>query len=482
MVKLMLLCVCMLMALTVDAQKINLHGKVTSNSNTPVAGAIVTLVGQNLKDTTLADGSYEIKRDEVAVFKELKPLSRKMLVDRGYLLLSLPQTASINIELFDIKGNFLKRECKHNAKAGFYRFNITENNHVSKVVIIRAAIGNDITILRYLPLQKDCYKINHFSSSNTIAKVEGLQKIAVVDDTLKITANGYKEKKVAITTYEQELNITLESNVSSPDTGRSIGCGKALSDLRSGTYKISSAGLSREYIISIPDNYNPNKPYKLLFAIHCMGSSAQAVSNEQFYRLKPFDTEKNFIFVAPQGYTDNTPWRVRDDKDHIFFDDMIKLFKEKLCIDTMRIFACGFSFGAMESYSLSLNHQKTFRAICTYAPANYNIYLPQNTHEPIAYMQTSGLSDNTCPWDQNGRGGKYCVITHATDNGCDNPTYIKTTTVGSGGHFCYEYQGCQPGYPVRVCTFDGGHEDQHKDRGQSTSWIPRETWEFFNRF
>ena len=131
----------------------------------------------------------------------------------------------------------------------------------------------------------------------------------------------------------------------------STGCGKALPS----TYKaganttrkdMTSAGLSREYIINIPTGYDSSKPYRLVFAWHCMGSSDTGAVNSGYYGGKTQDTGKTTIFVAPQGYTDSMPWR-SDDKDHIFFDDMLKLFKSDLCIDESRVFTIGFSFGGM---------------------------------------------------------------------------------------------------------------------------------------
>ena len=43
--------------MTVRAQNVNLTGKVSNSSGQPVAGAIVTLVGLNIKDTTDATGA-----------------------------------------------------------------------------------------------------------------------------------------------------------------------------------------------------------------------------------------------------------------------------------------------------------------------------------------------------------------------------------------------------------------------------------------
>jgi hypothetical protein len=116
------------------------------------------------------------------------------------------------------------------------------------------------------------------------------------------------------------------------------------------TYKMTSATLSREYIMYIPSSYDPSKPYRLIFAWHCMGSSdTQCANSDGYYWLKAQDTGNTTIFVAPQGYTDSMPWR-SDDKDHTFFDDMLKLFKSDLCIDESRVFTIGFSFGDLSFY------------------------------------------------------------------------------------------------------------------------------------
>ena len=76
-----------------------------------------------------------------------------------------------------------------------------------------------------------------------------------------------------------------------------------------------------------------------------------------------------------------------DDKDHVFFADMLALFKDKLSIDTSRVFCCGFSFGAMVTYSLSLDFQKDLRAVACYAPAIGISIFPTNKHEPLAFYQ-----------------------------------------------------------------------------------------------
>ena len=267
----------------------------------------------------------------------------------------------------------------------------------------------------------------------------------------------------------------------------SAGRGKELVDFKRGTYTntITSAGLTRQYIIDIPTNYDKNKPCRLIFAMHYMGGNMNVMVKEHFYGLKTYAERDNVpvIFVAPQGYTDGSPWRGRDDKDHVFFGDMLTLFKDKLNVDTSRIFCCGFSFGAMVTYSLSLDFQKDLRAVACYAPANWNIYLPTNKHERIAFYSTTGTTDPTCRYvfsDERKQGGKYCVLQHLEDNGLAVLPEIPIATTST--HVTTDFKGLKPECPVVFGSFVGPHTDSNRDPGSSVNWIPKETWDFFMRF
>ena len=265
----------------------------------------------------------------------------------------------------------------------------------------------------------------------------------------------------------------------------SAGYGKELGDFKSGTYTIESAGLTRQYTIDIPEDYDKNKTYRLIFAMHMMGGSMQTMVDQNYYGLKTYAERDGIpvIFVAPQGYTDRSPWRGRDDKDHIFFADMLDLFKDKLSIDTSRIFSCGFSFGAMFTYSLSLSFQKDLRAVACYAPANWNIYLPENKKEPLAFYSTTGTEDGLCKFvnsDELKQGGKYCVLTHLENNGLTQLPKVPVATTPT--HVTTEFEGLPEEYPVLFGSFVGGHTENVKDPGSDVNWVAKETWDFFMRF
>ena len=260
--------------------------------------------------------------------------------------------------------------------------------------------------------------------------------------------------------------------------------------------KLTSNNASREYIIDIPSDYDKSKPYRLFYTSHWIGSTNTAVAtgetgnggatNWGFYGLRreSLAAKEPAIFVAPQSV--GSTWQETDNR--FLFDDILKKVSSSLCIDMSRVFATGFSFGGMITYSLSTNHQKSIRAAVGIGPANYNIWLPSPIpKEPIAWMSTTGMGDTTTPWDGgNGRGAKYIGEQRARDNGCTAATIPTWTSSSPSRHVCYDYKGCKSNYPVKVCTFNGGHQAAPHDTGSgdngATTWIASESWKFFTQF
>lgn len=266
---------------------------------------------------------------------------------------------------------------------------------------------------------------------------------------------------------------------------------------------ITSGSDTREYIVDIPEDYDPTHPYRLIFSWHQAYGSANGnavgqypanngpnfdAENYAFFGLHREATAANdpVIFVSPQGIG-NFPWDYA--RDVVLFDALLERVSENLCIDESRVFTTGFSFGAMMSHALSIGRASKLRGAVTMAPANYNFTQPTNEPESIAYFGITGMSDGTCKWvnsDANETGGKYCVLTHAEDNGCTIPANFDTAAGGSKDHVCYDFEGCDEGYPVKVCTFDGAHTPSSVSDGVSSgddgllAFIPPLAWEFIS--
>ena len=254
----------------------------------------------------------------------------------------------------------------------------------------------------------------------------------------------------------------------------SAGCGKPLSTFKIGTntYKITSAGLNREYIVNIPESYDAKAPHRVVFGMHWYNGSAEDVQGwSKWFGLKALDKDAT-IFVAPNG-TGNPPLWTQGEKDHAFFDDLVTLLETDLCVDKSRIFSVGFSFGAMFTNSLAQTHQDVLRGVVVYAAADYNIYVPAHTGKPRAYMGVHGLKDPTCPITA-GRSSRDRFV---KNNACTVPATVPEAKSG-GNYVTYDYM-CPSNYPVRWTTFDGKHTYPPNDTG---TWVYGLTWEFITQF
>jgi Poly(3-hydroxybutyrate) depolymerase len=286
----------------------------------------------------------------------------------------------------------------------------------------------------------------------------------------------------------------------------SKGCGKTYTldnevDYINGStkrYNITSAGQKRTFYMDLPDNYDNTKPYKILFANHFMGASAKEIAITEnsvtffspYYGQKELDTENNYIFVAPQGENDGT-WCHSDNRDHIFFADLLTLLEENLCIDTSRVFVTGFSFGAMFSNSLAQEFQHRIRAVVAYSVADYNIYIPENVGKPIAWMEVHGIRDVMCPYDRLDNAITRILKHNGPEDGNGNFTDVSdeigvmeryTEDMGKT-HVCYDFKKVDPHFPVRVCTWDGTHDWLASDNSRwQDSWVPKDVHKFIEQF
>jgi hypothetical protein len=175
----------------------------------------------------------------------------------------------------------------------------------------------------------------------------------------------------------------------------SAGCNKPTT-ITSSIYpayrKITSSGEQRDYVIDMPTNYDPNKPYRFIMGSHGQGGEGNDIQREDYYGIRNIaGAASSTIFVSASGL--GGIWGL---KDVPLFDDILNFVKANACVDESRVFVLGFSFGGMYSYSLSMTRQDTIRAGIGMSPANYAIQIPPKTHGPIAWMQSTGMSDTTC--------------------------------------------------------------------------------------
>lgn len=199
---------------SLNAQTVNLQGVVSNASGSPVSGAIVSLVIQNLKDTTDADGKYSFISTSVKNRPAITT-QNDISLKKSVLQFNLSTPSPIKIEIFDLKGNLLRQEVNQNAAAGMYQFDISRNSHAAKVLVVRASVGKTELSFRYMSLKSGQYAITPINTRSAISNSSGLKLMATVVDTIIVTKSGFKTKIVPITSLEnQQQNITLESDLS----------------------------------------------------------------------------------------------------------------------------------------------------------------------------------------------------------------------------------------------------------------------------
>lgn len=468
--------------LTINAQTINLRGVISNNAGKPINKAVVTLTGQGLKDTTGTDGKYLISNGTPVIMPLLVPQNEVIVLDKGFLEFSLPEPSPVSIQVFDIKGKFLKKETQKSISTGFYRFNIREIAPAAEVLIVKASIGYKEISFRYLPLSNQRSVITA-QSENSLYNVGQLSKIAVVGDTLKTAASGYTTKSIAITSYNQELNITLDT-IGGGGAKPSAGCGKPKTIADS--VRVTLNG--KYYILVVPKDYDQNHPYALWFAIHGRGGDALGVArgsagtNYGFFGMRKLANKdkSTTIFCAPDG---GGGWG-GGASDLQFFRAMINRFTTDLCIDMSRIFAAGFSMGGSMSYALACAMPDTFRAICMHSGGGMSGC--DGSHRgPVPIFITHGTVDGTNTWP----GFGFPQIKELAErDGCtaiDIPSLAKP--VDDMHPVCFDYKNCKEGFPCRACIFRGDHTPspgpiKGNDWGEAATWVPESTWSYFKQF
>jgi poly(3-hydroxybutyrate) depolymerase len=203
----------------------------------------------------------------------------------------------------------------------------------------------------------------------------------------------------------------------------------------------------------LPDGYDANTPHRIIFAFHGMQGSADQVDKGDppnagldptgpYYGIKAESSDT--IFVAGQALSGG--WTNTDGRDIDYVKALVAEVQGAACVDTSRVFATGFSFGAIMTITVACNMPDVFRAVAPMSGSLQN-GCPSNDHS-IAYWASHGTMDTTIDISK----GEAARDEFVKRNGCSMTT-MPTTPDG-----CVAYQGCADGYPVNWCPFEGIHQ------------------------
>jgi lysophospholipase L1-like esterase len=191
-----------------QAQTVNVRGKVSNGGGQPVANALVELVRQGAKDTTGSDGAYSLTKSGVSLGRLSAVHRGTVTLENGVLEFRVREPASLRIEVFDVKGNLQEKEGLPMAQPGSYHFDIPGASLPDHLMILRASIGAFAQTFRFLPPHKGI-SAGRFTLSDPKPSSGILAKSAAAVDSLSISAAGYAPKKIGLTSYDTTVNVTL---------------------------------------------------------------------------------------------------------------------------------------------------------------------------------------------------------------------------------------------------------------------------------
>ncbi len=501
-------------ALCGTASAYTLTGTVSDTDGNAVNGAKVSLTGLNQSTTTDISGKFSIHEDEedMAIRATQKP--GNFSLNSGVLSFTQGSSSPVQVKIFDMMGN----QVFNKVLQGSGSIDLNAVVDAQGTYLARVKLGSTQQTIRFNASG------NYSGSFGAASSRALLKEVAPGGEPLQVTADGFDTLVVKLSSLDTNVELKLTKSVPAEETFKfgyalgnaprpSKGCGKTASLQQTGQnsnakkYRMQSAGLDREFWLTLPKNYDNTKPHKILFSMACMGSSGEDFSNHipdadhpsPYYGQQNLDKEGNYIFVSPEPNSNSFgPWR-NDDKDHVFFGDMLTLLEDNYCIDTTRVFVTGFSFGAMFTNSLSWDYQDRIRAVAVYATAAYNIYLPQNKGKPIAWMAVHGKNDGTCEYGTD-RGAKNLALkTILKNNGKADANGNFTDASGEkleeiqdniAGHLCYDFKTVDPRFPVKFCSWNGTHQWTAHDGPQyrqqyanwEQTWVPDMVHEWFEQF
>ena len=480
-----------------------ISGKVSDDQGKALKDVDVSLLKEGKTAKTDDEGKFTIHEDEnVGIHPAYKNSVGYISINNGVLSYSQSSTSPVQVKIYNSLGNQVFKKTLQ----GSGTYDLSKGLEARGTYFAQVSVGNAKQNIKFT---------TDGSYSQTLgaqASNSALMKDAQKDEAIQFVATDYDTLTIALNTLDTILNVKLTKTVPPEPTFKfgyalgnkptpSKGCGttsklqKTKSVENGDRFEMRVGSDNREYFITLPKNYDNKKPYKLLFAMHCMGSNAEDFVHHNadqdhpspYYGQQKLDTEGNYIFVSPRGDTDGMPWSVSSDKDHKFINQLLTTLEENYCIDTSRVFMTGFSFGAMVTNSMAQDMQDRLRAVAVYATADYNIYLPQNKGLPIAWMAVHGKNDGTCQYNRARDSALKRILKNNgkadADGNFTDASAEKPKEVGGSGHLCYDFTTVDERFPVKFCSWNGQHQWTAYDNGNwQNTWVPQEVHKFFEQF
>jgi len=240
-------------------------------------------------------------------------------------------------------------------------------------------------------------------------------------------------------------------------------------------------GITREYIIYVPENYNATTAFPLLLSFHGLTSNMEF--NYNYTNFDQLAEDENFIVVHPNGISNTWTVSANDDTDINFIVALLNQLEEDYNIESNRIYSTGMSMGGFFSFSLACRLSDRIAAVASvtgsmYQPAINNclpvkpmpIIQIHGTEDGIVqYSSVAGLLDF---WTSHNNTDDLPIISNIPDSDTADGSTVER----------YEYLNGDNDVEVQHLKIIGGGHEWPGFQGNMDINASEEVWSFVKAF
>lgn len=254
-------------------------------------------------------------------------------------------------------------------------------------------------------------------------------------------------------------------------------------------------GITRDYIVHLPTNYDDSQSYPFVYNLH--GFTSNATQQQLYSGMNSTANENGFIVCYPNGLISswNVGWNFGSNSDDVgFLLALVDSLALDYNINTDRLYSCGMSNGGFMSYRLACELSENFAAVASVTGSIVPSMLDQcDPSRSIPVMQIHGTADPTVDYNGSFIGSPIEEVVEfwVEKNGCnpiadtlqledintsDESTVERITyTEGVDGTevVFYKIEGGAHTWPDASFTIGVTNRDFNANQ---------EIWNFFNKF
>lgn len=240
--------------------------------------------------------------------------------------------------------------------------------------------------------------------------------------------------------------------------GSQVSCSGKSSTPGDAEFTVTVDGAQRTYRVHAPPSYDPAVGAPLVLAFHGYLQSTSAL--ESASHLSAAADERGVLVAYPAGQI--AGWNAGsccgtapmfDVPDVEVAEAVLDQIAVDYCVDDKRVYATGFSNGAMMSYRLACELTDRFAAIAAVSGTIAIDACVPSREMPVLHFH--GTSDNVVPYDggfpSNVSPVDDTIATFVSLNAC---AATSTPTLTEGAASCEAW--CADSARVELCTLDGG--------------------------